>query len=215
MINQVEDRRKTRNKEKKFLLLAGIFIAALVISNAIASKITSIFGIAFSVSAFSYALTFPMTDVIGEVWGKRRAHHLVWTGFFASIIAVIFIWIAIVAPPASFWQNQEAYEKTLSVVGRIVFGSLIAYMVSQYYDVWSFHFCKKKTSGKYLWLRNNASTWSSQLIDSIIFISIAFYGILPTTALLSTMAGQYLVKITIAAIDTPVVYWLVSWVNRD
>lgn len=201
-------------KEHKFVFLAGIFIAALITGAILGVKITSILGLTFSVSAFTYALTFPMTDVIGEVWGRKKAHYLVWAGLVGTILTTLSVWLAISVPSASFWQNQEAYEKTLGIVWRIVLGGLIAYLISQHHDVWAFHFWKRKTNDKHLWFRNNASTWVSQLIDTVIFITIAFYGILPNSALIPTIFGQYLVKIVIAAIDTPFVYLLVNWARK-
>lgn len=201
-------------KEYKFVFLAAVFIAALVAGAMLGGKITTILGLTFSVSAITYALTFPMTDVVGEVWGKKKAHYLVWAGFVGAIIATLLVWLAINLPSAPFWQNQEAYKQTLGIVWRLVLGGLIAYIVSQHHDVWAFHFWKKKLKGKHLWFRNNASTWVSQLIDTVIFITIAFYGILPNNVLLPTMFGQYVVKIIIAAIDTPIVYLLVAWVKR-
>lgn len=155
-------------------MLAVVFITGLAVLNLISSKIMTLWGLTFSVGSLVYAITFPITDVISEIWGKKRATRLVWLGFGANILVLIIVYIAVYAPPAPFWLGQKAYAQTLGIVGRIVLGSMFAYLISQHHDVWSFHWWKRKTGSKYLWLRNNLSTMSSQLLDSIIFILVAF-----------------------------------------
>lgn len=121
------------------------------------------------------------------------------------------IHIAIALPAAPFWQNQDAFVSVVGSTSRIIVASLAAYLVSQYHDVWLFHLLKRKTGGKHLWLRNNASTAVSQLIDSVIFIVIAFYGVMPVWPLIF---GQWIVKMAIALIDTPLVYLFVGILRR-
>ena len=203
-------------KETKFMIIFGIFIAALTILNVVSVKIVTLFGLTFSVGAFIYAITFPCTDIISECWGKNRAKKVVLIGFLANILVVSFILISISTPAAEFWEgNQAAFKTILGVVPRILLASMIAYLISQYHDVWAFHFWKNYTSGKYLWFRNNASTFTSQLIDSVIFVTIAFYGILPNSLLIPTIFGQFVIKLGIAVIDTPFVYLLVNWIKNS
>ena len=113
--------------------------------------------------------------------------------------------------PAVFaTEFSEMFSKVLALTPRITLASFIAYLISQHHDIWIFHFWKKKTNGKHLWLRNNASTIVSQLIDSIIFVTIAFYGIFP---IWNMILGMWIVKIIIALIDTPFIYgaiWLMD-----
>ncbi len=203
-------------KETKFYIILAFFIAVATIINPIASKIVEIFGLTFSVSAYAYALTFPITDTVTEVWGKRRARLVVLLGFMANLIVVAFVVLAVNHPPAEFWApNDEAFGSTLGVVPRIVFGGMCAYLVSQFHDIWAFHFWKKLTRGKHLWLRNNLSTFVSQLIDTLTFVLISFAGVLPTDVLPSIVLGQYVIKIVIAGVDTPVVYLLVKWISGE
>ncbi len=109
--------------------------------------------------------------------------------------------------------NQEAYDTILGSVPRIVLASMVAYLVSQHHDVWAFHFWRNITKGKFLWLRNNASTMVSQGIDTVLFISIAFIGTVPTNVLLSMLVGQYVMKLVIALLDTPLCYILVGLIR--
>ncbi len=201
-------------KETKYSILVGLFVMALTVSALIGVKIVPFWGIFFSATAITFPITFLVTDIISEVWGKKKAHQVVWIGFFTTIIAFILVLIAIKLPFAPFWQGQEAYAQTLGLVGRIVFGGLIAYIVSQHHDVWAFHFWKVKTRNKHLWFRNNASTVTSQLINTIIFVPIVFYGILPNSALIPTMLGHFLIKIIFAIADTPFIYLGVWWARR-
>lgn len=142
---------------------------------------------------------------------SHLARQAVWAGFLASILLVLAVEIAIAWPAAVFWEGQEAFQSTLRLTSRIVLASLVAYLISQNWDILVFDKLKKKTKGKHLWLRNCASTMTSQGLDTIIFITIAFYGVLPVIPLI---IGQYVVKLIIAAIDTPFLY-AVKWAKED
>lgn len=207
--------------EKKFslpghvnflILLISINAALLVASNAAGSKMISVFGgLSASATVFSYALSFAFTDAISELYGPEKARQAVRIGFLALLVSVVFFTVAIAAPGASYWGGQSAYEATLGLGPRLLAGGWISYMVSQHLDVWIFHKLKSATKGRYLWLRNNVSTLVSQFVDTCIFITIAFYGVFPIG---DAILGQYLIKITIAAIDTPLVYLVVNFAKK-
>jgi uncharacterized integral membrane protein (TIGR00697 family) len=204
------------NRETKFLIIFGIFLAAITFVNLVSAKIITVFNLIMPAGVAFYAITFLCTDIISECWGKERARKVVLIGFLANILIVLFTWIAVALPPADFWtENQNAFAMLFGFVPRIVFGSMIAYLVSQLHDVWAFHFWRCRTKGKYLWLRNNLSTMTSQLIDTVIFITIAFYGTMPNPALLSMIIGQYIVKLVIAAADTPFAYLGRWWIGMS
>jgi hypothetical protein len=196
-----------KKEDKIFLLLTASFISLLVISNVIAGKVISIYSLTGPAAVVCYALTFVITDTIAEIWGKERTKYIVFIGFFASILSAVMIKMAILLPSASFWNSQKEYELILGSNFRIVIASMLAYIISQNHDIWAFHFWKKKTKGKYLWIRNNFSTGISQLIDTSIFIIVAFYG--TGVPILSMIIGQYIIKLIIAVLDTPLVYLLV------
>ncbi len=185
--------------------IIGMFACLAVVANIIASKIV-VFG-PFTVPAavLVYSTTFLLTDFLSELYSEKEAIKAVYIGFISNIVLVISIWIAVQWQPAPFWQGQAAFESIFGLVPRIVLGSMIAYIVSQNLDVKIFMFFKNKYP-KYLWLRNNAGTMISQLVDTVIFITISFYGTMPVEVLLSLVIGQYVVKWIIAVLDTPFLY---------
>lgn len=200
----------------KLTILSGIFIAGLIAANLLGSKVTVLFGVAVSVGIFSYPLTFMVTDVIGEVYGKKKARELVWAAVIAQVLILALTLISIKLPAASRYELNEEYVKIFSGSARVVFASLVAFIASQVHDVWAFDFWKKKTGGKYLWLRNNLSTFVSQAIDTLLFLFIAFYKIsdrFTVDFILHLALSYWLFKIAFAVIDTPFVYLLVKWLK--
>jgi hypothetical protein len=200
-------------KEKYFLLLSCCFAVLLVISNVIAGKIIMVAGMFAPAAVICYSLSFTATDILAELWGKERTKFIVNVGFWVSVLSAVFIRIAIVLPAAPFWEYQDSFTQILGSNVRITVASLAAYLVSQHHDIWAFVFWKEKTGGRHLWLRNNLSTGVSQFIDTVIFISLAFYG--TGTPLLSIIIGQYLVKLAIAVFDTPLVYAMVYAIKKN
>ena len=192
------------------VVLATLFITCLLVANIIAVKLVSIGGWVVPAGIIAYPLTFLFTDVIAELYGRRIASRVVWVGFGANILMVILVFWGRLLPPASFWENQPAYESILGMVPRIVLASMMAYLISQHHDVFAFHFWRQKTKARFLWLRNNASTMVSQVLDTGIFITIAFWGIVPTGILANMLLTQYIIKLAIAAVDTPFCYLLVG-----
>ncbi len=195
-------------------VLAMAFMTFLVVANIIATKIVTLGGWEVSVSFIAYPLTFLVTDTISEVYGRRTVTVVVWTGFALSLLVVLLTYVGGIIPAASFWEGQGAYDEILGSVPRIVLASMIAYLISQNNDVLVFHLLKKVTKDKHLWLRNNGSTMISQALDSAVFVSIAFAGTVPGGVLWELIYVQYVIKLGIAAIDTPLVYGLVGLVRR-
>ena len=196
------------------ILLVAIFSGGLVIASVLANKIVMVWRFAVPAGVLAYSITFPVTDVVGEIWGRRLANWVVLCGFLSLLAVMGLIQLALVWPAAPFWQNENAFASVLGMTRRIIIASFTAYLISQWHDVWAFHFWKNRTRGRWLWLRNNLSTAISQLLDSIIFITVAFYGTMPPNQLIHIIGGQYFVKVFIAAVDTPVVYGLVFWIRR-
>lgn len=187
----------------------------IVIANIVASKFV-VFG-PFTVSAGVIAIssTFFITDILSEKWGKKTAQLAVWVGFFCNLLLVISVWIVIAWPAADFSLDYATkFKEVLGPTPRIVLASMTAYLISQHHDIWAFHFWKKKTNGKLLWLRNNASTIVSQFIDIIIFSVIAFVGVLATGELIAIIIGEYIVKVIIALLDTPFMYAIVKIIDK-
>lgn len=198
-------------ERKAFTLLTSLFIGSLVIAAVVSTKIINFFGFYAPAGVLAYSITFIVSDIISEVWGKERANEVIHCGFIALLTAIVLSWAALYWSPAPFWHGQEGFASVLANTPRIVLASLAAYLVSQSHDVWLFHLLRKTTGGNHLWLRNNVSTVVSQLIDSTIFVTIAFYGVMPVTDII---IGQWLAKITIALFDTPLVYMGVAIIRQ-
>ena len=192
----------------------GIYAALTVVANIIAVKVIAVgevpvIGLIVGpAGVIVYASTFLVTDILTELYGKEYGKRAVITGLAANIVAIISILIALRWTPAPFVspEFEQSFERILGFAPRIVIASIIAYIISQTHDVYAFHFWKEKTKGRFLWFRNNASTMVSQLIDTVIFITIAFYGVFGTNEVLSLIVGQYILKLMIAAVDTPFMY---------
>jgi hypothetical protein len=168
-------------------------------------------GIYVPAGVIAYSITFIATDVISEIWGKERARDAVFGGFIALFAVFVLIQISLIWPNAPFWTNNDAFASILGSTSRIIIASLTAYLISQMHDVWAFHFWKRMTNNRHLWLRNNLSTAVSQFLDSFIFVTIAFYGVMPIWPLIY---GQWLIKFMIAVLDTPIVYGVVLMIQK-
>ncbi len=204
--------------EIKTNILLAVFVSALILANVIGSKVTTIFGVVASVGIFAYPITFLITDAIEEVRGKKATAVFIYAGFVALLVSIILVWIGIIMPPAGFYKNNEAYLSVFSSSIRIIIASMIAFLISQTHDIWAFNFWKRKTGGKYLWLRNNLSTIASQLIDTAIFTSIAFYHMTPeftSIRIIQMIIPYWLLKVGFAVLDTPFIYILVKWLRPN
>ena len=201
-----------RKTEKNLMLVNAIFVTRLLIANVVSSKIVSFWGLTVPAAIVAYPLTFLMTDVIGEIWGKEEANKTVKLGFVCQMISLALIGCAILLPVAPFADNQSQFTAILGSSFRVVFASMIGYLVSQSWDVWIFHKIRDAYIAKHgstkggRWIWNNASTMTSQIIDTAIFITIAFSGIVPN--IWTMILSQYLVKFVYALLDTPFFYLL-------
>jgi uncharacterized integral membrane protein (TIGR00697 family) len=192
---------------KKLALLQSLFVSGLVVANIIAAKVVVIWNLVVPAAIIIYPFTFLLTDIIGELYGKEEASRTVWYGLLASVFAMVIIYVGMLLPVAPFMpEKQSAYEMLLGPNRRIVLASLLAYLCSQRHDVWAFHHLKHLTKGRHKWLRNNLSTMASQLVDTVIFIGLAFWGTVPH--LEKMILGQYVIKVLIAWAETPLFYLL-------
>ena len=204
-------------REKKVYLLIGLFVGALAAANMLGSKVATFWGVTVSVGIFSYPLTFLITDGIAEVYGRKKANDFVWAGFLSLIFVFFLVWLSIKLPPAARYGFNQEYVTVFSMSIRMIIASTIAFIISQLHDIWAFHFWKKATKGKHLWLRNNFSTIVSQFIDTMIFMYLAFYMMTPkfTAAFVFSISmPYYLLKVVMALLDTPFCYLLVRWLKK-
>jgi uncharacterized integral membrane protein (TIGR00697 family) len=193
------------------LLLSGIFCACLVAAAVLATKIVGIGPVSVPAGVLAYCITFVCADVISEIWGRRCANMVVLAGFAGLVLTFLLIQLALWSPAAAFWEQEEAFRGVFGMTPRIILASLAAYVLSQFHDVWLYTLLKDRMRGRRLWLRNNLATILSQLIDSVVFIAIAFYGVMPIGSLI---LGQWSVKAVLALCDTPLVYAAVWCIRR-
>ncbi|MBO0993460.1 queuosine precursor transporter [Bacillus sp. SD088] len=189
------------------LYLNGAYVGLLILSNILAVKLFSLGSWAVLPAAvIIYVFTYPITDTITEVYGKEAARKTVMAGLFTQIAAVVFIYITIKLPAAPYYEHQPEFATIFSASFRVTIASLLSFLVSQNLDVTIFHRLKQRHGNGKLWIRNNVSTMVGQLVDTIIFVTIAFFGTMPFLALLGLIATQYVFKFLVAILDTPFVY---------
>ena len=177
-------------------------------------KAVSLFGMDATLGNIVYATSFLVTDILSENYGRKEATRAVGIGFFALLTMTGLMSLALRFAPSEADFAQESLSTIFGFMPRIAAGSLLAYLVSQLHDVWAFQFWKRRKPGtRFLWLRNNASTMVSQLIDTAIFTTIAFLGVFESKVFWQIFWSTYLLKWVVAALDTPFVY-LASWMHR-
>ncbi len=187
---------------------------AIILANLQGPKLTVIFGMQTSLGVIFYSSIFFATDVLSENYGKAEANKAVRMGFAVSVIVLVMLSFALLYQPsdrpgsAEFSNNvHNAFATIVDYTPRFIFGSLLAYYVSQSFDVWAFHKIRKITGERWLWLRNNLSTLSSQAIDTTIYSLVAWWGVVDLKTALALGAAKYVFKIAIAVIDTAFIYW--------
>lgn len=212
--------KKKSEAEFLYLMLAGIFIASLVSCNLIFQKFFhyNAFGwrtFELSVGILPYPITFLVTDLISEIYGRKRANAVVTAGLVASVFVLGVVSLADVVP-ATDWSpiSNEMFSKVFGLTGVSVGASMSAYLLAQYIDIRIFHFWKTLTKGKHLWLRNNFSTMTSQLVDtSAVLLLLCAVGAIEWQLFWPLFASGFLFKALVAALDTPLLY-LGTWAIR-
>ena len=204
--------------QRIYILLGALFITSLVVSNLIFQKFfywhpfdIDIFGsklFEISVGILPYPITFLITDLISEIYGKKRANDVVITGVFASLFSLLIIYTASQVPATSWsYVKDDMFQTVFGNSAIAVFASMLTYLFAQFVDIQIYHFWKRLTKGKYLWLRNNFSTWFSQFIDTftIVFLLCSF-GIIDWANFKGLLISGFLFKVIIAILDTPFLY---------
>ena len=208
-------------KNRLYLILAGIFIASLVSANLIFQKFFTwmpfgLYTFELSVGILPYPITFLVTDLISELYGKKKADQVVISGLVSSVFVMIVIMVADTMPQTE-WSpvNDKTFSKVFGLFGPAVFASMVAYLTAQFIDIRVFHFWKRLTKGKHLWLRNNGSTIVSQLVDtSTVLILLCSAGAIDWIRFWPLLANGFLFKVLVALFDTPLFY-LGVWALKD
>jgi uncharacterized integral membrane protein (TIGR00697 family) len=177
-----------------------------------------IFGMHTSLGMIIYSGIYFATDLLSERYGRQEAQQAVLLGFATSIILVLIMTVSLLfIPTESSLPIHEAIVLMFGFTPRFVFGSIFAYLISQSFDVWVFHYMKRKTKGRHLWLRNNVSTLASQAVDTVLYSLVVWWGVVQLNMAIHLGLAKYLFKFIIALIDTPFIYWARSWdiASRD
>ncbi len=204
-----------------YLILAALFIASLVASNLIFQKFFywEPFGwyrFEISVGILPYPITFLITDILSEIYGQKKANQVVVAGIFASFFSMLIILVADKAPAISSSPIGDAvFSRVFGLSPIAVLASMLAYLFAQFIDIKIFHFWKRYTEGKHLWLRNNLSTFSSQFVDTftVVFLLCSFE-VLPWDLFNGLLLSGFLFKVIVAALDTPLLYLFVFFFRK-
>lgn len=239
----ISDAELYERRERVFLVLAGFFLCAMTLLNVVGiTRFIQLGPLQLAVGVLPYPLTFLCTDLISELYGRRRANFLVWVGFTLNFFILGVLWLgnALPAVPAEVqppWQAIELAEQLAlpngqTITGSVelfqlvyactsgaVFASMLAYIAAQFCDVQLFHYLKRLTNGRHLWLRNNFSTLASQLVDSVMVITVTFgaaflAGAITLAALGQLVLSNYLFKMLAALADTLPFYYLTGRLKR-
>ena len=210
---------KKATAERLYYVLGALFIAALITCNLIANKFISV-DLGFKVFTISagvlpYPLTFLITDILSELYGQKRTTQVVLSGLVASIFVLFVLWLGAQFPAISSSPvSDETYDNVFQNAWRVIAASMFAYLAAQLIDVRLFHFWKKITGGKMLWVRNNFSTLASQLVDTTLVVFVLFVGTLPFGTMADYIWDGWLFKATAAAFDTVLIYAIMWWARR-
>jgi len=198
--------------------LTAAIVLAILLANLQGPKLTEIFGMQTSLGVIFYSTIFFATDILGEKHGRPAANQAVLIGFGVSVIIVLMLSVSLLYQPATAPDTAEfsrdvhaAFATIIDFTPRFVFGSLLAYLISQSFDVWLFHRIKEWTQGRHLWLRNNLSTMTSQALDTALYSLIVWWGVVELGTAIQLGLAKYVFKLFIAACDTPFIYWARSW----
>jgi uncharacterized integral membrane protein (TIGR00697 family) len=206
------------------LLATSLVVSNIIAVRLIAIRLSSSIELTLPAAIVLFPVAYIVGDVLTEVYGYSAARRAIWIAFGCNLLAVIAIWLAGILPAATFWtadvyespeQADQAYRAILGFTPRLLLASFFAYLVGEFLNSFVLAKMKLRTEGRYLWMRTIGSTLVGQGADSVIFITVAFYGILPPEALTTAIFSQWLVKSVYEALATPLTYWVVNTLKRS
>lgn len=202
----------------RFAGKTGLYVwipISTILANIQVVKMVQLFGFEATLGNIVYATSFLVTDILSENYGKEQSRKAVFIGFFSLFAFAAIMKLAILFQPSASDFSQKSMETIFSIMPRLAFASLLAYGCSQFHDVWAYHLWKGIfPSTKHIWIRNNASTMVSQLIDSVIFTLVAFWGVFDLQVLIEIFWTTYILKWIVALADTPFIY-LAAWIKKN
>jgi len=201
---------QSKLQSKYFLYIAILFVAVLMISNTVAVKLFQLGPFFFAGAIMIFPISYVFGDILTEVYGYRASRRIIWAGFISVMAMSIVYYLVQLLPPAPFWPDQKAYESILGMVPRIVLGSIVGYFVGEFSNSYILSKLKIKTNGRHLWVRTISSTIVGEALDTTLFVTIAFGGLIPWNNLFSIMISGYVAKVLIEVLLTPVTYAVVK-----
>ncbi len=198
-----------------FIIVIAVFITCLLTANIIAVKLVNIFGLVLPAAVVVFPISYIAGDVLTEVYGYRLARRVIWLGFLCNLIAVIAIWVGNILPPAPFWDGQDAYQTILGATPRLLAASFLAYLVGSFANAYVLAKMKIVTQGRWLWTRTIGSTLVGEGLDSLVFITAAFWGTIPLAGMVSAIVTQWLFKTLYETLATPFTYQVVKFLKRQ
>jgi queuosine precursor transporter len=216
--DKLMDRASERIVPKAFKHLdtiTALFVTVLLISNVASAKVTQVGALTVDGGTVLFPLSYIFGDILTEVYGYGRSRKVIWIGFGAGLLMSLVLILVGALPPAPDWHNQAAYEQILGLTPRIVLASLVAYWVGEFANSWLMAKLKIATQGRHLWLRTISSTLVGQVLDTGLFVIIAFGGTFPNALVLTLIISNYVLKCGIEILCTPITYGLTGWLKQQ
>jgi uncharacterized integral membrane protein (TIGR00697 family) len=197
----------------RFVSLAALFVTCLLTANTMAAKLIGVAGVVVPAAIVIFPVSYVIGDVLTEVWGYGVARRVIWLGFACNALMVAALWLGGELPSAPFWKGQDAYDAIFGQTPRILAASFLAYLVGEFANAFVLAKLKIATQGRWLWMRTIGSTIVGQGLDSAVFVTLAFAGVVPAGALVSIVAAQWIFKVAYEAAATPLTYAAVAWLK--
>jgi uncharacterized integral membrane protein (TIGR00697 family) len=197
----------------RFITCTVLFVTCLLTANVTAAKLIAVGHLTLTAGIVIFPVSYILGDVLTEVWGYAATRRVIWLGFACNALMVAAIWLGGALPPASFWNGQAAYQEILGHAPRILVASFVAYLVGEFANAYVLARLKIATGGRWLWVRTIGSTVVGEGLDSVVFVALAFGGIVPSGALGKIVVDQWLVKVVYEAAATPLTYAAVGWLK--
>lgn len=197
----------------RFVACTALFVTCLLTANTTAAKLVSVGGVTLTAGIVIFPISYILGDVLTEVWGYAAARRVIWLGFACNALMVAAVWAGGALPPAPFWTGQAAYQEILGQTPRILAASFVAYLAGEFANSYVLARLKIATAGRWLWVRTIGSTIVGEGLDSALFVTLAFGGTVPSSALAGAVLGQWWVKTAYEAAATPLTYAVVGWLK--
>lgn len=197
-----------------FVIIACLFVSSLLLSNVITGKLINIFGLVLPGAAILFPITYIFGDVLTEVYGFKKARMVIWLGFACNLLMVGVFVLVMMIPSPDFFKGESAFAAVLGMTPRIVVASLLAYFAGEFCNSALLSRIKILTEGRFLWLRTIGSTLVGEGVDTVLFITLAFWGLVPSGVLGQMILFQYVFKVAYEIVVTPLTYALVGWLKR-